>query len=123
MGDHFILLNSDGRLAALFVSETVESWNEVWDWVQDGWSAGSFVSIGTSGLWPRMWKRTPYQTMEARQLDCPSWRSETPIEAPEEAKTRWIVPAEEEAGHVNAWVSCLPSPWVAKMLINDNRLP
>jgi hypothetical protein len=29
MGDHFILLNSDGRLAALFVSETVESWNEV----------------------------------------------------------------------------------------------
>jgi hypothetical protein len=28
-GDHLILLNSDGRLAALFVSETVESWNEV----------------------------------------------------------------------------------------------
>jgi hypothetical protein len=28
-GDHLILLNSEGLLAALFVSETVESWNEV----------------------------------------------------------------------------------------------
>jgi hypothetical protein len=28
-GDHLILLNSEGLLAALFVSETVESWNEL----------------------------------------------------------------------------------------------
>jgi hypothetical protein len=28
-GDHLILLNSEGLLAALFVSETVESWNEI----------------------------------------------------------------------------------------------
>jgi hypothetical protein len=28
-GDHLILLNSEGLLAALFVAETVKSWNEV----------------------------------------------------------------------------------------------
>jgi hypothetical protein len=28
-GDHLILLNSKGLPAALFVSETVESWNEL----------------------------------------------------------------------------------------------
>jgi hypothetical protein len=28
-GDHLILLNSEGLLDALFVYETVESWNEV----------------------------------------------------------------------------------------------
>jgi hypothetical protein len=28
-GDHLVLLNSKGQLAALFVLEKVESWNEV----------------------------------------------------------------------------------------------
>jgi hypothetical protein len=35
-----------------------------------------------------MWKNASYKAMEAGQLDCPGRRSETQIEASEEAKTR-----------------------------------
>jgi hypothetical protein len=46
------------------------------------------VLIGKLALNQWMWRRAPYQTMEAWQLDCPSRRSEAQIEASEEAKTR-----------------------------------
>jgi len=28
-GEHLVFLNSEGKLAALFLMETVESWNEI----------------------------------------------------------------------------------------------
>jgi hypothetical protein len=43
---------------------------------------------GNLALVQWMWMHAPYQTVEARQLDSPGRRSETQIEAPEEAKTR-----------------------------------
>jgi hypothetical protein len=47
-----------------------------------------FFLIGNIALDQWMWKHAPFQTMGARQLDCPRRRSETQIKAPEEAKMR-----------------------------------
>jgi hypothetical protein len=67
-----------------------------------------FFLIGDIALDQWMWKHAPFQTMEARQLDCPRRRSEA--QSAGRSKDALNCFGRRRSSHVNARVSCLHSP-------------